>query len=132
MQRLRGPYEEKPTGPELPNQRKFEEIASHRGQRHMLLIFTPSPAKTPYKHFMHEIDDNLEDFELRNLEMLLIFDTGRAPRAWNYLPGQQAVKARHKFGVGTNEFAIVLLGLDGHIRKRWNDSIDYEELAKEL
>ena len=131
-ERITGPYEPKPTGPELPNQRKFEDIAHHRGHRQVLLIFTPSPAKTPYKQTMGEIEENLENFEERGVELLLVFDTGRAPKAWNYLPGQQAAKARHKFRVGTGEFVVVLLGLDGHVKKQWNGAVGYEDLMAAL
>ena len=131
-ERITGPYEPKPTGPELPNQRKFEDIASHRGHRQVLLVFTPSPAKTPYKQTLGEIEDNLEDFEARGVELLLIFDTGRAPKEWNYLPGQQAAKARHKFRIGTSDFAVLLLGLDGRLKQQWNEAVGWEELVKAL
>ncbi len=132
MERITGPYEPKPTGPELPNQRKFESIAGHRGQRQVLLIFSPAPSKPAYKSFMRELDDNSEDLASRNIEILIVLDTGRSPRAWNYLPGQQAVKGRHKFNIGTNDFAIILLGLDGRIKRRWKDAIDYEALTAAL
>jgi hypothetical protein len=129
MERITGPYEPKPTGPELPNQRKFESIATHRGQRPVLLIFSPAPSKHAYKALMHELDDNQNDLATRSLEVLIILDTGRSPRNWNYLPGQQAVKARHKFDIGSSDFAVILLGLDGHIKHRWNSEIDYDTLT---
>jgi Domain of unknown function (DUF4174) len=132
MQRITGPYEPKPTGPELPNQRKFEDIASHRGQRKVLLVFAPSPAKTPYKHVIRELEDNADDLRERGVEVLLIFDTGRSPREWNYLPGQQAFKARHKFRISGNEFCLLLLGLDGKVQQRWDHAIDHDTLVSAL
>jgi Domain of unknown function (DUF4174) len=128
-QRITGPYEPKPTGPELPNQRKFDDIVSHRGRRQVLLIFSPSPAKTPYKQLMHDIEENSEDFRARDIELLLILETGRAPREWNYLPGQQSVKARHKFDVRNSDFAVLLLGMDGRVKQRWNGEVDYDTLS---
>jgi Domain of unknown function (DUF4174) len=129
-QRITGPYEPKPTGPELPNQRKFDDIAAHKGQRELLLVFSPSPAKTPYKHTMRDLDEHWEDLESRGVDLLLVLETGRAPKAWNYLPGQQGVKARYRFGIGTNDFAVILLGLDGRIKHRWNDAVEYDELVR--
>jgi len=132
MQRITGPYEPKPTGPELPNQRKFEDIAAHRGKRKVLLVFAPSPAKTPYKHMIRELEDNVEDLEAHGVDVLLVFDTGRSPRNWNYLPGQQAFKARHRFRIGTSEFCVLLIGLDGRVQHRWDEAVDYDALAKML
>ena len=132
QERITGPYETKPTGPELPNQRKFEDIAAHRGHRQVLLIFTPSPAKPQFKHTLRDIEDNLEDFKARTVELLLIFDTGRPPRNWNYLPGQQAAKARHKFHVKPGDFAVVLLGLDGRVKRQWDETVEYEVMAAAL
>ncbi len=127
--RITGPYSARPTEPEIPNQRKFAEIGKWKGQRQVVLVFTPSPAKTPYKQFLSEIAGHEEDLAALSAEVVLVLETGRAPRDWNYLPGQQAVKARYQFEVSGADFAIVLLGRDGRVKQRWSSPIDYEELA---
>lgn len=132
LPRITGPYSARPTEPEIPNQRKFADLAQHKGQRQVLLVFAASPAKTPYKQFLSELDGNHEDLETRELEVLLVLQTGRAPRSWNYLPGQQAVKARYRFEVEGADFAIVLLGRDGRVKQRWKKAIAYEELVGAL
>ncbi|MEO8726749.1 MAG: DUF4174 domain-containing protein [Acidobacteriaceae bacterium] len=129
---ITGPYEPKPTGPELPNQRKFESIAAQRGQRSVLLIFSPAPSKHAYKTFLRELEANQQDLATRNLEVMVILDTGRAPRDWNYLPGQQSVKARHKFEIAGGDFALILIGVNGHIKHRWKEAIDYDALTAAL
>ena len=90
-------------------------LAPYRGRNRVLLVFAPSRQEARYQKQSTLLADKTAGLNERDLILIYALADGKGRRVGTRLLGDGDENAlRQRYGVGTRQFRVVLVGKDGH------------------
>lgn len=90
-------------------------LAPYRGRNQVLLVFAPSRQNARYQEQSDMLADKTAGLNERDLILIYALADGKGRRVGTRLFGGGDEKAlRQRYGVGPQQFRVVLVGKDGH------------------
>lgn len=108
----------------LPNERALD-LSPYRWQNRILLIFAPSGKDERYLQQQINFSAPSAGFADRDLIVFTIVDDETAGSA---LTQSELSATRKRFNVTADEFAVLLIGKDGDVKKRYDVPVDSQTI----
>jgi hypothetical protein len=102
----------------------------YEGERRLFLVFAPEREDDRFDGQLLCINDFKDDFRERDLVLYEVLERGESTVAAEPLGAPDADSLRMRFGIGTGEFASVLVGKDGGEKARWSAPVPPAELFR--
>ena len=99
-----------------------ERLASLRDSKRVLLVFAPSEADPRWQRQKELWKDAADAFADRDIVTLLALEH----------PSQRSDEVARRYGAGTNDFLVVLIGKDGHQAFRGADPVTALDLEERI
>ncbi len=108
----------------MPARATAADLGDYLWQSRPLLVFAPTDADPRLAETMRRIEASRCDFADRDMVLGRIVADGTSTLDGQVLDTNQAQRLASQFGIGSNGFAVVLIGKDGGEKLRVNDVPD--------
>ena len=105
-----------------------QNLERYQSKMRPLLIFSPAEDNVAYGVQARRIDAERDGFRDREMVLFEIVAGGESRGAGEPLDAVTVDVIRKKFGVGEEEFAVVLVGKDGTEKRRWSIPVEMNEV----
>lgn len=93
-------------------------LDDHHGQHRVLLIFAPSERAPAFEMQRDLLRGDAEGMEARDLLLVTVLHAGGSRAGDRSLSPDDGQALRERFGVGPDDFALILIGKDGTEKRR--------------
>ena len=93
-------------------------LSDYRWQQRPLLIFSPDADDVRLHETMQGLSTRQCELSDRLMNIIVILGTGQSTQYVQPLLPQHAVQLRKRFGLSSSDFAVLLIGKDGHEKYR--------------
>lgn len=93
-------------------------LADHQGKHHLLLLFAASERAPAFEMQRELLRDDREALAERDMLLVCVLHDGGSKAGDRLLRPADAAALRDRFGVGPDDFAVVLVGKDGTEKRR--------------
>ncbi len=107
-------------------------IEDYTWENRLLLVFAPDAADAQAKRQVAAVESRRAAFDDRDMALLRVFGKGRSFAEGRPLTHEAAAGLRKQFGVGEREFAVVLVGKDGVVKRRADSEQSLEDVFAQV
>ena len=93
-------------------------LSDYRWQQRPLLVFSPDADDVRLHETMQALSTRQCELSDRLMNIIVILGTGQSTQYGQPLLPQHAVQLRKRFGLSSSDFAVLLIGKDGHEKYR--------------
>jgi hypothetical protein len=86
-------------------------------------LFAPDSNHPKFKKLQHDIAGQPDEVKDRDLVIFEILEQGDSRMDTEALDRQTADSVRDRFGIGKNEFTLILVGKDGGVKLKRDDHV---------
>ena len=111
-------------------QASAETLATYRSENRPLLIFAPDRQNRNYKLQTDALMIRETDIRERDMAVILITGSHEQPAIMPGppAPNVSAADLRKAHGIGSDQFAVILIGKDGGEKGRWREAVSPDEI----
>ena len=104
------------------------DLSQYRWEKRIVLIFTPNSTNTMYQNQLRTFLNHRSGFEERDLITFQLFGKGKGKLSEQTLSSENVQELYRQFGIGKNEFTVILIGKDGSEKLRTTDLLPVRKL----
>lgn len=112
----------------MPARALAAELSDYLWQRRPLLIFAPTESDPRLGATVRLIEASRCDFADRDMVLGVIVAEGASTLDGRLVGAEQAQRLAARFGIGANNFGVVLIGKDGGEKLRFDDVPDLQAI----
>lgn len=101
-----------------------DPLERYRWKNRPLLVFAPSESDARGRVQRRHVEGERAGFGERDMILLELWSEGGSRAGGEPLREADVAVLRARFGVGTDEFAVILVGKDGGEKGRWTDPVE--------
>lgn len=105
-----------------------QNLERYQWKNRPFLIFAPSEANAAYGLQARRLDAERDGVRDREIVLFEIVAQAESRAAGEPLDAVTVDAIRKRFGVGEDEFAVILVGKDGTEKRRWSIPVEMEEV----
>ena len=107
------------------------DLNSYRWQNRLLLVFAPSPEYEEVRAQQQLFEG--QEAELKDRDLLVAYLFGEEGRIENItLSAEDVTTLRERYGVGENDFIVLLIGKDGTAKERLEEPMRPADLFETI
>ncbi len=120
------------TIPHLPAMAQNNPLASYRWQNRLLLVFVPQVEDERLTTIQNTLNQVECEFKERDL-LLGVFTSNAVSRIGNdSISSYQEAQLRAKYGIKSNQFAVILIGKDGQPKNQLSQVPEIERIFGQI
>jgi hypothetical protein len=104
------------------------KLSDHQWRHRLVLVFASSNRSSDYQRQLQLWQSDLAGVRERDLKLVEILETGESRIDEQVIPSTAAVQLRRRFGIASEQFAVILVGKDGTEKQRSSTPIELAEL----
>ena len=107
-------------------------LEQYQWKHRLLLLFAPSPRAPNYEQQVQLLADCEDDLDARDLLVFHLFQEGQSRLRQEQMDEAQAAMLRTRFGVGEDDFQLILIEKDGTEQRRDDTPVKPEALFEQI
>lgn len=105
---------------------------AYRGSHRMVLVFAPSERAPAFEKQMDLIRADEQGLHDQDVFCVTVLAEGRSDAGGHAIRETDAVALRERFGVGRDDFAVILLGKDGSVKRETDAPLQIEAILEQI